>query len=148
MYEELFYMEKSDIRWVQRFNNFSKAFSQLERAIDLTKKRKLSELEEQGLIQAFEYTHELAWKTLKDFLNDQGNSEIYGSKDATRQAFKYELINDGEIWMDMIKSRNNSSSTYNEAIAKEIIDYVINEYYFEFQKLKEKLYQLKLKAYL
>jgi nucleotidyltransferase substrate binding protein (TIGR01987 family) len=139
-------MEKSDIRWVQRFSNFSKAYSQLENAVHLANERKLSELEEQGLIQAFEYTHELAWKTLKDFLNDQGNNEIYGSKDATRQAFKYELINDGEIWMDMIKSRNNSSYTYNEAVAEEIIDSIITNYYFEFKKLKEKLDQLKLKA--
>jgi hypothetical protein len=76
-------MEKSDIRWIQRFENYIKAFSQLEEAILLANKRPLSNLEEQGLIQAFEYTHELAWKTLKDFLNYQGNQEIYGSKDAT-----------------------------------------------------------------
>lgn len=138
-------MAKSDIRWVQRFSNFSKAFLQLENAVHLANERKLSDLEEQGLIQAFEYTHELAWKTLKDFLNDQGNNEIYGSKDATRQAFKYELIIDGEIWMDMIKSRNNSSHTYNEAIAEEIINSIINDYFFEFQKLKERFDQLKIK---
>jgi len=139
-------MAKSDIRWVQRFSNFSKAFLQLENAVHLANERKLSDLEEQGLIQAFEYTHELAWKTLKDFLNDQGNNEIYGSKDATRQAFKYELIIDGEIWMDMIKSRKNSSHTYNEAIAEEIISSIINDYFFEFQKLKERFDQLKIKA--
>jgi nucleotidyltransferase substrate binding protein (TIGR01987 family) len=125
-------MEKSDIRWIQRFENYIKAFSQLEEAILLANKRPLSNLEEQGLIQAFEYTHELAWKTLKDFLNYQGNQEIYGSKDATRQAFKYELIENGEIWMDMIKSRNNSSHTYNESIAEEILNSIISNYYSEF----------------
>jgi nucleotidyltransferase substrate binding protein (TIGR01987 family) len=138
-------MEKSDIRWIQRFENYIKAFSQLEEAILLANKRPLSNLEEQGLIQAFEYTHELAWKTLKDFLNYQGNQEIYGSKDATRQAFKYELIENGEIWMDMIKSRNNSSHTYNESIAEEILNSIISNYYSEFKKLKEKLGLIKSK---
>jgi nucleotidyltransferase substrate binding protein (TIGR01987 family) len=138
-------MEKSDIRWIQRFENYIKAFSQLEEAILLANKRPLSNLEEQGLIQAFEYTHELAWKTLKDFLNYQGNQEIYGSKDATRQAFKYELFENGEIWMDMIKSRNNSSHTYNESIAEEILNSIISNYYSEFKKLKEKLGLIKSK---
>lgn len=138
-------MGKSDIRWIQRFDNYTKAFTQLEKAVHLASERTLSELEEQGLIQAFEFTHELAWKTLKDFLNYQGNHEIYGSKDATRQAFKYELIEAGDIWMDMIKSRNNSSYTYNEVVAEEILRSVISDYYSEFKKLKDKLEQIKAK---
>lgn len=138
-------MGKSDIRWIQRFDNYTKAFTQLEKAVHLASERTLSELEEQGLIQAFEFTHELAWKTLKDFLNYQGNHEIYGSKDATRQAFKYELIEAGYIWMDMIKSRNNSSHTYNEVVAEEILTSVISDYYSEFKKLKDKLEQIKSK---
>ncbi|NPD46149.1 MULTISPECIES: nucleotidyltransferase substrate binding protein [unclassified Lentimicrobium] len=138
-------MGKSDIRWIQRFDNYTKAFTQLEKAVHLASERTLSELEEQGLIQAFEFTHELAWKTLKDFLNYQGNHEIYGSKDATRQAFKYELIEAGDIWMDMIKSRNNSSHTYNEVVAEEILTSVISDYYSEFKKLKDKLEQIKSK---
>jgi hypothetical protein len=73
-------MENLDIRWKQRFNSFIKAFGQLERAVMLSKERKLTELEEQGIIQAFEYTHELAWKTLKDFLEEQGNSEFLNFK--------------------------------------------------------------------
>lgn len=136
-------MEKSDIRWIQRLDNYSKALFQLERAVELAQERSLTELEKQGLIQAFEYTHELAWKTLKDFLNFKGNPEIYGSKDATRQAFKYGLIGNGEIWMDMIKSRNNSSHTYNEDVANEIIHAVLNNYYLEFKKLSKQLLALK-----
>lgn len=99
----------NDIRWIQRYNNYKKALFRLEKAVKLAGERDLTELEEQGLIQSFEYTHELAWKTLKDFLQYKGNKEIYSSKDASREAFKYGLIKEGEIWMNMITSRNNSS---------------------------------------
>jgi len=80
-------MENKEIRWIQRFDNYSKALLQLNNATELANERELSELEKQGLIQAFEFTHELAWNTLKDFLIDLGNKDIYGSKDATREAF-------------------------------------------------------------
>ena len=135
-------MENKDIRWVQRFDNYCKALSQLERAVFLSKERGLSDLEEQGLIQSFEYTHELAWKTLKDFLNYKGNNEIYGSRDATKEAFKYDLIVNGEIWMDMIKSRNKSSHTYNEETANSIVLAIINDYSQEFANLKNRLENL------
>jgi len=138
-------MKNMDIRWIQRFNNYTKALLKLKNAVVLSGERDLSELEEQGLIQVFEYTHELAWKTLKDFLNDRGNKEIFGSKDASREAFKYGLIEEGEIWMNMISSRNNSSHTYNEETAKEIIEAILNTYYIEFEKLKQKLSVLKIK---
>ena len=134
-----------DIRWIQRLNNFIKALSQLERAINLANKRALSELEEQGLIQAFEFTHELAWNTLKDLLYERGNKEIYCSKDASRAAFKYGIIQNGEIWMDMIQSRNKSSHTYNEETADEIRDVILDIYYNEFVTLKKKLLEIKEK---
>ena len=89
-------MNNPDIRWQQRFANYKKALQQLQSAVDLSKQRALSQLEKQGVIQAFEFTHELAWNMLKDFLRDQGNQNIKGSKDATREAFKVELICDGE----------------------------------------------------
>lgn len=131
-------MENLDIRWKQRFNSFIKAFGQLERAVNLSNERALTELEEQGMIQAFEYTHELAWKMLKDFLEEKGNSELFGSKDTTRLAFKLELINDGEVWMDMIKSRNLTSHTYNEDTAKSIVTDIRERYFDQFQKIKYK----------
>ena len=137
-------MEKNELRWVQRFSNYEKALSQLGAAVQLSKQRKLTDLEQQGLIQAFEFTHELAWKTLKDFLNDKGNIEIYGSRDASRQAFKYGLLDDGEVWMNMILSRNQTSHTYNEEITKEIVTAILNEYYQAFQNLKDKLKQLQI----
>ena len=76
-------MNDQDIRWQQRFANFKKALLQLQSAVDLSAQRALSNLEKQGVIQAFEFTHELAWNVLKDYLQDQGNQNIKGSKDAT-----------------------------------------------------------------
>ena len=107
-------MSDQDIRWIQRFAHYSQAFSQLKEAVELAHTRRLSKLEEQGLIQAFEFTHELAWNTLKDFLEERGAHDLYGSRDATREAFKRGLIENGEAWMDMIKSRNLTSHTYND----------------------------------
>ena len=125
-----------DIRWKQRFSNYQKALRQLQKFID---KGDLSELEEQGLIKSFEYTYELAWNTLKDFLEFQGHSDIFGSRDAIRKAFQLGIIEDGEVWMDMIKNRNRTSHTYNEDTAREISKTVISVYYNAFRKMNDRL---------
>jgi nucleotidyltransferase substrate binding protein (TIGR01987 family) len=129
-------MGNKDIRWIQRFNNYTKALGQLAKFIQ---KGDLNEFEKQGLIQSFEYTHELAWNTLKDFLENRGLKDIYGSKDATREAFKLGLIEDGEVWMDMIESRNQTTHTYNEETAEEIVGAIVNRYYPSFNALQTKL---------
>jgi nucleotidyltransferase substrate binding protein (TIGR01987 family) len=139
-------MVTQDIRWVQRFNHFTKALSQLREAVVLAQERQLSKLEEQGLIQAFEFTHELAWNTLKDFLEERGVQNLYGSKDTTREAFKTGLIGNGEVWMGMIQSRNLTSHTYDEAIAAEIASAIRKNYYLEFEALQTKLEELKKEA--
>lgn len=100
-----------DIRWQQRLSNYKKALEQLERAVDLAKKRQLSDLEKQGVIQAFEFTHELAWNVMNDYFFYQGKADIKGYRDATREAFNKGLIDNGEVWMEMIKSRNQTSHT-------------------------------------
>jgi nucleotidyltransferase substrate binding protein (TIGR01987 family) len=128
-------MTEQDIRWVQRYRHFIQAFEQLKSAVELAEQRNLSELEEQGMIQAFEYTHELAWNTLKDFLEHQGLQHLYGSKDSSREAFKKGLVQNGDTWMDMIKSRNLSSHTYNRDIARKIVSAIQNNYCLEFEKL-------------
>ncbi|MDA3819833.1 MAG: nucleotidyltransferase substrate binding protein [Candidatus Delongbacteria bacterium] len=132
-----------DIRWIQRFNNFTKAFKQLTKFIE---KGELSELEQQGLIQFFEYNYELAWNTIKDFYENQGETGIQGSRDAIRMAFKRGLIVNGEIWMKMIKGRTLTSHTYNEDTADEIAKDISNIYYNEFLKLQETFIVLKEKA--
>ena len=129
-----------DIRWKQRFQNYTKAFARLGDAVELATERALTTLEEQGLIQAFEFTHELAWKTLKDYLSYQGvASSITGSRDATRLASENQLIRNSEAWMAMIQSRNQTSHTYNEETAAEIATLIIESYYAEFEQLRARL---------
>ena len=133
-------MTTQDIRWIQRLNHFSKALGQLRKFIE---KGALNELEQQGLIQAFEYTYELAWNTLKDYFEVQGETDIHGSRDAFRLAFKRGLIKDGETWMDMIKSRALTSHTYDEKVAEQIAAAIVSRYFSEFVTLQAKMESLK-----
>ena len=130
-------MTGSDLRWLQRFDNVQRALLVLERGVQLAQTRPLSELEQQGLIQGFEFTHELAWNLLKDDLTHQGIAGVVGSRDATRLAFQNGLITDGETWMEMIRCRNQSSDTYNLAQAQVIARDVIDRFYPAFCALKE-----------
>lgn len=120
--------------------NFCKALGQLSKFIE---KKELSELEEQGLIQTFEYTYELAWTTIKDFYENQGETGIQGSRDAIRLAYRRQLIKDGDAWMRMIQSRTLTSHTYNEDTAQKIASEIFNEYYPQFVQLKETLAERK-----
>ncbi len=133
-------MSDQDIRWIQRFHHYAKALGQLTKFIE---KGELNELEEQGLIQAFEYTYELAWKTLKDYFELQGETDIYGSRDAFRLAFRRGLIENGETWMDMIKSRTMTAHTYNEEVARRIAMAIVQRYFAEFVRLQATLESLK-----
>lgn len=118
-----------DIRWQQRFSNYQRALVRLQEAVALQATRPLSNLEQQGLIQAFEFTHELAWNVMKDYFVYQGNATpIAGSRDAVREAFAVQLVTDGQGWMDMIKSRNLSSHTYNTEVADAIVKDVVDKY--------------------
>ncbi|GGN36670.1 MULTISPECIES: nucleotidyltransferase substrate binding protein [Marinomonas] len=119
-------MMESDIRWVQRLQNWNRALAQLTKFMQ---RDALNELEEQGLIQSFEYNHELAWKTQKDYLEDQGYEELIGSKNVARKAFEVGLVKDGSVWLEMIKSRNLSSHTYNEEVTKKIVTAITDDYF-------------------
>ena len=134
-----------DVRWIQRFNNYKKALKQLMEAVELTKERELSNLEKQGLVQAYEFTQELSWKVLKDFMQSRGTQDLFGSKDAVREAFKIGVIENGDIWMDMIKSRNLTSHTYNESAIEEVVDLIVNKYYEEFKNFNQRMDKLKEK---
>jgi len=129
-------IETHDIRWKQRFSNFRKALAQLELFV---KKKKLSKLEEQGLIQSFEYTYELAWNTIKDFYEAQGEEDIQGSRDAFRLAFRRGLVGEGQVWMDMIKSRIQTTHSYDEKIANEVVSEVLKKHFKAFKKLSSAL---------
>ena len=138
-------MSKPDIRWIQRFDNFKRANAQLRKAAVLAGQRNLSELEQQGLIQAFEFTHELAWNVLKDYLEAQGFVELIGSKNATRQAFKNGLLEDGEAWMDMIKARNLTSHTYQVKIAADIVKDILGRFHPALSAMERRFADLKVK---
>jgi nucleotidyltransferase substrate binding protein (TIGR01987 family) len=136
-----------DISWAYRFDSFNTAVSKLEEAIIKEKKKTDSrdkdalilELLKDGVIHRFEYTHELAWNVMKDFLVHAGNTNIFGSKDATREAFAAGLIVEGDVWMDMIKSLNKTSHTYNEETADEIFMKIVDQYLDEFLRFRDKM---------
>ncbi|MDO4430185.1 MAG: nucleotidyltransferase substrate binding protein [Lonepinella koalarum] len=134
---------EQDIRWKQRFDNYQKAVGYLKSEsekyadtdIDVIKK---------GIIQSFEITHELAWKLMQDILKWEGEVDIYGSKSASRLAFNRGLITQGEVWQEMIKSRNTTVHTYDEAILIKEFDKIIKDYlplFIEFQQRVEKICQ-------
>jgi len=131
--------KEQDIRWEQRFSNYRKALAQLQKFID---KGDLSELEQQGLIKAFEYTYELAWNVIKDYYEFQGVSGIQGSRDAFRIAFNRGLISDGESWMVMVKDRIQTVHTYIEETARRISDAVFQVYYPLFVRLRSSMEEL------
>lgn len=133
-------MTTQDIRWIQRLSNYSKALAQLTKFIE---KGELNELEQQGLIQTFEYTFELAWNTIKDYFEAQGDTNITGGRDAFRLAFKRELIEDGETWMDMVRSRTLTSHTYNEELAEKVADAIRRRYFPQFVILHAQMESLK-----
>lgn len=128
-----------DVRWKQRFHNYTKAFQALTEAVELSQHRSLTALEQQGLIQSFEFTHELAWKMLKDYLEYQGISNVVGSHDASRFAFQNALTNDGEVWMQMIVVRNQTSHTHNIKIAQAVVDSILSQFYPAFNQLAIKI---------
>jgi nucleotidyltransferase substrate binding protein (TIGR01987 family) len=136
---------EKDIRWIQRFEHFLVAFDQLKSAIELSKVRELSDLEKQGLIKAFEFSHELSWNVFKDYFEYQGPAKITGSRDATREAFSSELIEDGDSWMAMILSRNQTSHSYNRKTANEIIEDISNTYFNLFVEFSKKMSELSKK---
>ena len=132
-------MTGTDVRWRQRASNYRRALGQLVAAVELSGQRRLSDLERQGLIQVFEFTHELSWKTLKDFLASRGVEALYGSRDTTREAFAQGLISDGEAWMEMIRHRNLSTHTDDEVTVQEIVTAVVTRYLLAFQELESHL---------
>lgn len=131
-----------DIRWIQRLSNYQRARQRLVDAVELAASRELSDLEKQGLIQAFEFVFELAWNVMKDYFLYQGDPDITGSRDAIRTAFKAGLIADGEGWMEMIKSRNQSSHTYNESVANEICGKILADYHHLFAAFEHQMQAL------
>ncbi len=134
-------MEEKDIRWIQRFSNYRKALAQLKKAVLIVSSQwenndDKDKLMEEGLIQRFEYTHELAWKVMKDYLEYQGVNDIIGSRDALRQTLQVGIISD-ERWMDSIRDRNLTSHNYDDDTAQSIVANIINIYYPLFEDYEQ-----------
>ena len=129
-------MENQDVRWKQRFANYEKAIIKLFEAIKETEKSENNLLKE-GTIQRFEFTHELAWKVMKDYLNYEGIRDINGSRGATREAFNKDIIHNGQVWMEMIETRNKTVHTYDDKILDDEYFKIVNNFFpllVEFEK--------------
>ncbi len=118
-------MENKDVRWKQRFQNFEKAFLFLTEAVE---KESYSPIEVGGLVQAFEFTFELGWKTIKDYLYEQGIETAF-PKAALKEGFNTQIISDGHVWIEMLERRNELSHTYNHEVAKNAVQVIKHKYY-------------------
>lgn len=137
-------MENKDIRWIQRFNNYKKALEKLSEATDMDYEI-MSDLEKEGLIQRFEYTYELAWLTMKNFYEAQGETGIQGSKDAIKLAFNRGLLEDGDTWFDMVDSRIDTTHTYDEETAQKVFEEITEKYLTLLVQLETRLEVERLK---
>lgn len=123
-------------RWLYRFDNFKRAFALLSEAICTIQKRELSQLEQEGIIQRFEYTWELTWKVLKDYLEYKGVIlDTITPAAVIKAAIAANLIQNGEVWMNALDSRNKMSHTYDFKKFKTIIIDIEKNYYLELQSL-------------
>ena len=122
-------MEEKTERWRQRLATFGKALARMDEVVTLWHSRKLSDLERDGMIQRFEYTQELAWKLLKNYIEYQGEAQMGGSRDTIRQAFRLGLIENSEPWFDMLESRNLTSHVYYEETEMTVIERIVDTYY-------------------
>lgn len=138
--------KEKDIRWIQRFENYRKALFRLKQAVNIISEKigedeETDDLLKEGLIQRFEYTHELVWKVMKDYAEYQGYTEIRGSRDAFRKAFEIGLISD-KRWMESIEDRNLTSHNYDDETAEEIYESIVNVYYPLFLDFEKKMLSL------
>jgi nucleotidyltransferase substrate binding protein (TIGR01987 family) len=127
-----------DIRWIQRFQNFDRAFLLLRSALEERGLEQMSELEKEGLIQRFEYSYELAWKTMKDYLEEQGTIiNPVTPRNVIKEAFSAQIIADGQVWVDMMLHRNLLAHTYDFSKFQEVLDAVVKRYLDAQEQLHE-----------
>jgi nucleotidyltransferase substrate binding protein (TIGR01987 family) len=133
-------MANEDIRWIQRFNNYRKALARLGEAVELAEERNLSDLEQQGLIQGFEFTFDLAWKTLQDYLRENNRPNDNGGPNVIiQQALDDGIIKGEEAWKAMKKSRDLTSHSYDGDTADDIAENIIETYHSLFIQLETRL---------
>jgi nucleotidyltransferase substrate binding protein (TIGR01987 family) len=117
------------LRWKHRFENYTKVLTRLQEALVAISKEPDNHLYEMATIQAFEFTIELGWKLLKDYLTFQGVTEVSLPRDMVRQAFQAQILTDGQAWIDMLEARNKTSHTYDDVQAVKIIQKIQQDFY-------------------
>ena len=132
-------------RWVYRFRNYMRAFALLREAIEAMETRELSQLEKEGVIQRFEYTIELAWNVMKDYLESENVVfEQVTPRAVIRKAFETNFIEDGETWMNALDMRNRMSHTYDFEMFERVVEDIRYRYLAEFDELHSKLLERSL----
>ncbi|MGJ3495404.1 nucleotidyltransferase substrate binding protein [Piscirickettsia salmonis] len=129
-------------RWVESLENYSKALDSLNKVVELSQQKTLSEFEQDSLIKRFEFTYEEAVKTLTRYLEYEGHHDLKGSRTAFRRGVKINLLTDGQDWMDMIECRNAGAHNYSDVKAEKISEKVLNTFYPMLVDFKKKLSDL------
>lgn len=124
-------------RWQQRFENMDKAYTVFQRRLEGYLEDKGNEAERMALIQGFEVVQELSWKTVRNYLENEGYDDLGNSKKTIRTAFQEELIRNAEVWMEAIRLRNETSHTYDDSVVEEILDFITEEFAEQLQELHE-----------
>lgn len=119
------------IRYRQRFNNFKPAVEFLEKALAVKRR---TDIERAAIIQAFEVSFELAWKLLKDYLEHQGFKPT-APREVIKQAYQAEIIASGDVWLKALEARNNAAHIYDEAMSRNIVSAIENQYFKELKTL-------------
>lgn len=132
-------MNENSPKWLERLATFKNAIGRLAEVIDLSRQRKLNQFECDSLIKRFEFTFEMAWKLMMSYEKENGVTELHGSKDVVRQAYSMSIIENGESWLEMIDARNNTSHLYDEEMAADVMDEIIQTYYPLFMELQNKM---------
>lgn len=134
-------MNKENIRWKQRFANFERAFTLLKEGVSLGSN--VPNIQKEGVIKRFEYTYELAWKVLKDYM-EYGGIETNLPREVIKQAFANELIKDGKVWFDMLEKRNLIFNNYDEKSFEIVFNLIVSKYFEAIQNLHEFLSKKKM----
>ena len=135
-------MEARQPKWLERLSIFKNAIARMAEVIELSKQRTLNQFERDSLIKRFEFTYEMAWKLMMSYEKENGATELVGSRDVVRTAYRMSLIDNGEAWLGMIDDRNKTSHLYDEEMAADVIDEIIDTYYPLFMELQDKMDQI------
>ena len=135
-------MEERKPKWGERLSTYQNAIDRLTEVITLSRQHPLNQFERDSLVKRFEFSYEMAWKLMMSYEKDNGITEILGSKDVIRQAFRLSIVKNGEAWLEMVDARNRTSHLYDEAMATDAADEIIHTYYPLLVELRDVMAEL------